>query len=159
MVPSAPMPPSSGSARLAKARERFLKKVEQFSRLSVSTLASIADKMWTEQHPAGDIVIRQGDVGRHFYVIREGEVEILREEGGAGILPVESSSEVRRLNVLGTGDFFGEEALLKGQPRNATVRTTKATVLYVLGEADFRDAIAKSESLLQELNKVLFERQ
>src|SRR4051812_12872438 len=53
----------------------FLKKVEQFSRLSVSTLASIADKMWTEQHPGGDIIIRQGDVGRHFYVIRDGEVE------------------------------------------------------------------------------------
>jgi putative ABC transport system ATP-binding protein len=153
----------------------FLKKVEQFSQLSVSTLASIADKMWTEQHPAGDIVIRQGDVGRHFYVIREGEVEILREDvaasedasaglpgnapRGTDILPVSGAFDVRRLNLLKDGDFFGEEALLKSKPRNATVRTTKRTVLYVLGEADFRDAISKSESLLEELNKVLFERQ
>src|SRR5436190_5628762 len=44
----------------------FLKRVEHFSHLSVGTLASIADKMWTEQHGAGEIVIRQGDVGRHF---------------------------------------------------------------------------------------------
>jgi CRP-like cAMP-binding protein len=105
--------------------------------------------MWTEQHAAGDVVFRLGDVGRNFYVIRDGEVEILRDEDG----------ETHRLNVLGAGDFFGEEALLKQKPRNATVRTTKPTVLYVLGEADFRDAISKSESLLQELNKVLFERQ
>jgi putative ABC transport system ATP-binding protein len=127
----------------------FLKKSEYFSRLSVATLASIADKMWTEQHNAGEIVIRQGDAGKHFYMIRDGEVEILRDEAG----------ETRRLNTLKDGDFFGEEALLKGKPRNATVRATKPTVLYVLGEADFRDAVAKSESLLQELNKVLFERQ
>src|SRR5437773_1511901 len=113
----------------------FLKKVEYFSRLSVGTLASIADKMWTEQHSAGEIVIRQGDAGKHFYVIREGEVEILRDEDG----------ETRVLNVLSAGDCFGEEALLKSKPRNATVRTTKPTVLYVLGEADFRDAVARSE--------------
>jgi putative ABC transport system ATP-binding protein len=127
----------------------FLKRIDHFSRLSVGTLASIADKMWTEQHGAGEIVIRQGDVGRHFYVIREGEVEILREDNG----------QSRRLNVLAEGDWFGEEALLTSKPRNASVRTTKPTVLYVLGEADFRDAVAHSESLREELNKVLFERQ
>jgi putative ABC transport system ATP-binding protein len=127
----------------------FLKKVEYFSRLSVGTLASIADKMWTEQHGTGEVVIRQGDAGKQFYVIRQGEVEILRDEDG----------QLQRLNTLREGDCFGEEALLKGKPRNATVRTTKPTMLYVLGEADFRTAVEASESLRQELHKVLFERQ
>jgi len=126
----------------------FLKRVPFFSTLSVGTLASIADKMWAEQRIAGETVIHQGDTGMSFYVIRQGEVEVIKEDGEAQVVA-----------TLGEGSCFGEEALLKGQPRNATVRTTKPTLLYVLGENDFRDAIRESESLRKELHKVLFERQ
>src|SRR5438477_8256749 len=126
----------------------FLKRVPSFSALSVGTLASIADKMWAEQRIAGETVIREGEPGLNFYVIRQGEVEVVKEDG-----------EARVVATLGEGSCFGEEALLKGQPRNATVRTTKPTLLYVLGENDFREAIRSSESLRDELHKVLFERQ
>ena len=128
---------------------QFIKKQEYFSGLSVGTLASIADKMWTQQHAPGDIVIRQGDTTKQFFVIRQGEVDIIREEDGQSKV-VATSRE---------GDCFGEEALIKGKPRNATVKCTKPTLLYVLGEDDFREALQSSESLRDELNKVLFERQ
>jgi putative ABC transport system ATP-binding protein len=127
----------------------FLKKVDYFSGLSVGTLASVADKMWTEQHGAGDVVIRQGDSGKNFYVVRQGEVEVVKQDGNGQ----------RVVARLAQGNCFGEEALLKGQPRSATVRTTAPSVLYVLGEADFREALDASESLREELHKVLFERQ
>ena len=127
----------------------FLKRLDAFSRLSVGTLASIADKMWTQQHNPGATVIHQGELSKQLFIIRQGEVEVIREEDG----------ETKVLSTLGEGDCFGEEALLKGKPRNATVRTKKSTLLYVLGESDFRDAITSSESLREELNKVLFERQ
>lgn len=127
----------------------FLKRLDTFSGLSVGTLASIADKMWTQQHNAGTIVIHQGELSKQLFIIRQGEVEVVREENG----------ESKVLAILREGDCFGEEALLKSKPRNATVRTKKSTLLYVLGESDFRDAVTSSESLREELNKVLFERQ
>jgi putative ABC transport system ATP-binding protein len=126
----------------------FLKRVPSFSGLSVGTLASIADKMWAEQRIAGETIIRQGEPGMNFYVIRQGQVEVIKEDGFDQVVA-----------TLGEGRCFGEEALLTNQPRNATVRTTKPTLLYVLGEDDFREAIRKSESLREELHKVLFERQ
>jgi putative ABC transport system ATP-binding protein len=127
----------------------FLKRVDAFSGLSVATLASMADKMWTQQHNAGATVIRQGETSKQFFIIRQGEVDIIREEEG----------EAKIVSTLREGECFGEEALLRGKPRNATVRTRKPTLLYVLGEGDFRDAVDSSESLREELNKVLFERQ
>jgi putative ABC transport system ATP-binding protein len=128
---------------------QFIKKQEYFSGLSVGTLASIADKMWTQQHDPGEIVIRQGDTSKQFFVIRQGEVEVIREDDG----------QSRVVATLREGDCFGEEALIKSAPRNATIRCTQPTLLYVLGEDDFREALQSSESLRDELNKVLFERQ
>jgi putative ABC transport system ATP-binding protein len=133
----------------AEAIVEFLQKAEYFRGLTVSTLASIADKMWTEEHAAGETIIRQGDAGKTFYVVRQGEVEVVKSAGG----------EERVVATLGAGSAFGEEALLTGNPRNATVRATKQTLLYVLGEDDFRQAVATSDSLREELHKVLFERQ
>ena len=133
----------------ARVIVEFLRKVEPFATLSVSTLAAIADKMWTEQHSAGETVIRQGELSKNFYIVRRGEVEVYRTIEG----------QERRLAILGEGDCFGEEALLRDQPRNATIRATRPTLLYVLGEKDFKAALAASESLREELQKVLFERQ
>jgi putative ABC transport system ATP-binding protein len=127
----------------------FLRKTDEFRKLSVPVLASIADKMWTQQHNAGATVIREGETSKQFFVIRQGEVDIIKQENG----------EQKIVNTLHEGDCFGEEALLMAKPRNATVRTKKPTLLYVLGEADFRDALETSEPLRQELHKVLFERQ
>ncbi|HEY2894170.1 MAG TPA: ATP-binding cassette domain-containing protein [Pirellulales bacterium] len=127
----------------------FIQNMVPFRGLTLSTLASIADKMWAEQHDAGEVVIRQGDAGKNFYIIRQGEVEVVREEDGKD----------RLVARLGEGNCFGEEALLTGKPRNATVRTADETLLYVLGEEDFQEAVEASESLRDELAKVLFERQ
>src|SRR5207249_1940969 len=61
---------------------QFIRKVDGLGSLSVGTLASIADKMWTEQHSAGETILRQGETSKQFYVIRQGEVEVLRDENG-----------------------------------------------------------------------------
>ena len=126
----------------------FIQKVAPFSSLTLSTLASIADKMWAEQVIEGEIIIRQGDPGENFYLVRQGEVEVLKSDG----------QTQRTVATIGEGGCFGEEALLTGNPRNATVRASKDSLLYVLGEADFKRAVAASESLRDELRKVLFDR-
>ena len=84
-----------------------------------------------------------------FYVIRSGEAEVLVAHDGAS----------KRVATLKERDFFGEPALLRNAPRNATVRTTKETELYVLGKEDFRNVVETSETFKEELRKVLLQRQ
>ena len=127
----------------------FLQKLRPFEKLTPATLASIADKMCAEQRAPGDVIMRQGDPGDKFYLIRRGEVMVVVDDG----------TQKRVVATLRDGDFFGEQALLTGEPRNATVTAIKTTLLYSLGKDDFRAAVAASASLREELQKVLFERQ
>ncbi len=127
----------------------FIQQMAPFSGLGVPTLAAVADKMWAEQRVAGDVIFRQGDAGENFYVVRQGSVDVVRESDG----------QEQVINTLGAGRCFGEEALLTGNPRNATIRVAQASVLYVLGKEDFQEAVSASDSLREELRKALFDRQ
>jgi CRP-like cAMP-binding protein len=63
--------------------------------------------------------------------------------------------EVARLT---SGDFFGELALMSGNPRNATVIASKPVDTYVLGKPDFDAAIGASQSFREQLRRVYFQR-
>ena len=127
----------------------FIAKLPVFRGLTPSTLASVADKMWAEQYLAGIDVFRQGEVGDKLYLVRHGELDAI----------VQDSAGTNRVAILKPGDCFGELSLMTGLPRNATVRTTKSTMLYALAKDDF-DAVMKSSDTFQvELQKALFERQ
>lgn len=127
----------------------FVQKLPPFRGLTPTTLAAIADKMWAEQHLAGDVILRQGDPGEKFFLVRRGEVEVFIEELG----------KQQVVAKLGEGDCFGETALITGEPRNASVRALRSTLLYVLGKEDFQAAIHSSPSFREEIQKALFERQ
>lgn len=70
----------------------------------------------------GEIVVREGEETREMFVIRKGQIEILKQVGGHEV----------RLAVLGRGAFFGEMSLLEGLPRSATARARGETSLVVL---------------------------
>ena len=76
---------------------------------------------------AGQELITQGDPGDRFYLIDEGEVEVL-EDG----ISKRNRSE---------GDGFGEIALLRDVPRTATVRATRRTRLLALEREQFIDTV------------------
>ena len=69
--------------------------------------------------PAGGKIYKEGEIGTEMYVIRSGEVEVLKTFAG----------EVRVLAVLRKGDFFGEMSLLEDMPREETVRARTKVVL------------------------------
>jgi len=127
----------------------FLQNCLAFSKLTPQTLTEMADQMWSEEVPASKTVIRQGDAGDKFYLIRRGAVRVDVDDGTAS----------RTVAHLEAGDYFGESALLTGEPRSATVVTTEDSVLYALGKEDFRAAIDASASFEDELRKALFNRQ
>ncbi len=128
----------------------FLKQCDAFSRLTTGALTNIAETMVKERYAAGSILIRQGDVGDKFYLIKSGEVDVLvKPEQGAEA----------RVATLSKGQFFGETALLTGAPRNATVVARGDVQVYTLDNPNFQAAIMSSDPFRKELEKILFQRQ
>lgn len=78
---------------------------------------------------ADDVVIREGDDGDYYYLIDSGRAEVTRHVGGVDVLLAE----------LKAGDMFGEEALISGAKRNATVTMKTNGVLLRLGRLDFME--------------------
>lgn len=127
----------------------FLRQYPVFAELTPNTLAQVADSMTPVQYRRGETIIRQGDIGDLFYVIRDGEVDVIVDD--------EQGEHV--VGHLGTGNFFGEVALLTDQPRNATIRATADTTCYTLSKEKFREVLDASETFQEELRKALFARQ
>jgi rhodanese-related sulfurtransferase len=111
-----------------------------FKPLSFEDLCRCAEAMLPQEVAAGEDVIAQGDRGDYFYVIESGRAEVWRSEAGRS---------PAKLATLGPGASFGEEALLKGEPRNATVRMAEGGRVLKLARTDF-DRLLKTQ-LLQEM--------
>jgi putative ABC transport system ATP-binding protein len=120
----------------------FLKTVDAFQDLTPIELTNVAEKMAKRQFIGGDVIIRRGEVGEEFFLISDGTVEVTREGHDVA--------------SLGAGDFFGEGALITGEPRNATVVAKDDLATYVLGKTDFRAAIEASRSFRDQLYRVYF---
>jgi CRP-like cAMP-binding protein len=111
----------------APTRQQLLvNEVPIFAPLSLAGKERLATKLVALDVPAGEVVVRAGDVGDRFYIVDSGTVRIGLDEG-------EKES--------GAGDYFGEIALLRDVPRTATVTATTATRLYALERADFLAAV------------------
>ena len=76
---------------------------------------------------AGQTVVRQGDIGKQMYVIRQGEAEVLRTD---------PSGKEEVIARIGPGDHFGEMAVFQNVRRTATVRALTRLQLLVLGRDD-----------------------
>ncbi len=96
----------------------FLRDVPLFGDLDEAELADLARQFEVATFTSGDWVFREGDAGDAWYVLFEGEVEVVKEVGG----------DRRVIAVLGSRAAFGEMAILDGSRRSASVRTTAETV-------------------------------
>ena len=122
----------------------FLKKCPVFQHMTPVEITEIAHQMSDEEVQAGAEILSQGAPGDKFYLVREGKVEVV----------VRDAAGERVLATLGPGSYFGETALLKNEPRNATVRAIEDTDLYTLGKEDFLAALERSPSFRNQLLRV-----
>lgn len=110
-----------------------LRALPLFAACSESELSEI-DSLSDEVHvPAGRQLIGQGEIGREFVIIVEGEAVVTR--GGV---------DVAR---LGPGQYFGELALLAPVERNATVTAATDLVVEVIDRRGFQTLLADSPGL------------
>jgi putative ABC transport system ATP-binding protein len=122
----------------------FLRPIDLFKTLTPRQLTDVAEHMTKRHYTAGETIIREGEPGEEFFLISEGEVDVVRAD-----------HEVAR---LGSGDFFGEVALISGEARNATVVAISDVDTYVLGKNDFETALATSQTFRDQLYRVYFMR-
>ena len=109
----------------------LIERVPMFAPLSVCVKERVAANLVPLSVPAGELVIRAGDVGDRFYIVGDGELEIFAEG---------FHRTARR------ADYFGEIALLREVPRTATVRATVDSDVYALQRDDFLEAVTGVEA-------------
>jgi hypothetical protein len=105
-----------------------------------------------EQFDPGEVIFREGDTGdmaRHVYVIRSGAVEVLVKR------PDGSQEVIKR---LGTDDHFGEMALLRNVPRNATIRTVTAVEVFKMSPGSFTALYTNLPGFREHFSRVMEER-
>jgi CRP-like cAMP-binding protein len=104
-----------------------IEKVPLFARCSRRELGRIAKLADEIDLPAGKILTREGTRGREFIVILEGSADVRRD--------------TRLLRPLGSGDFFGEIALVTDVPRTATVTAITPVRALVISARAFRELL------------------
>ncbi|MEM7792889.1 MAG: cyclic nucleotide-binding domain-containing protein [Cyanobacteria bacterium P01_C01_bin.118] len=115
-----------------------------FPRLKPDLLATIAAKAQLINYAPGTKIIRQGERANAFYIIVQGQVEIVIES---------SNGAAQVLRERGAGDYFGEIGLLSGGVRTATVQATAdgPVQLLALDKATFQLMITESETIATQL--------
>jgi CRP/FNR family transcriptional regulator, cyclic AMP receptor protein len=121
-----------------------LARVPLFDGVSKKHLAQISNLMTPVDLAAGDVLARQGEIGREFVILLEGEVDVARDG--------------KVIAVRGPGDYIGEIALLDNQPRTATVTAKTDVAAEVLNRAEFASLLAAAPELSSRLMSTLARR-
>jgi CRP/FNR family transcriptional regulator, cyclic AMP receptor protein len=113
----------------SSTKVELIAKVPLFAGLSkreLAQVASIADEIDLSEDK---VLIRQGERGREFYVLLDGEAEVTRDD--------------KKLATRRSGEFFGEIALVSSLPRTATVTTRKPVRALVIRDVEFRGLLQR----------------
>ena len=119
-----------------------------FRDLPASDLSTVAGRLQSMSVEPGAVVVRQGAPADKFFIIVEGEVDIVREDDGAETT----------INTLGPGDYFGEVAILRDSSRIATVRAKTPTTLLAMDRDSLKSLVAGSLGTTEEFDRVIRER-
>jgi CPA1 family monovalent cation:H+ antiporter len=107
----------------------LLRKVPFFRKLTTADFAEITPLLIQHTVTTDEDIVVQGEPGDALYLIARGVVRVLRRD--------ETDGKEHALGTLLAGDFFGEQALLHDEPRNATCRAVTPCLLYQLRRKDF----------------------
>lgn len=107
-----------------------LLQTKAFHKIPPSNIQAVFMRLQRMDYRAGEVVIKQGDVGDYFYVVVKGIASVARET------PLNRDGV--KLAELKMGDTFGEEALISDVKRNATITMVTDGTLMRLAKEDFR---------------------
>lgn len=120
--------------------EQFLNKIELLNELDVYEKGQLSDVLTVVNYAAGDVVIKQGETGTQFYLLEAGTADAIKTDA-------EGAEEI--VFQYTQNDYFGELALLKDEPRAATIKATSALRVAWLDRGSFKRLLGPLESVLQ----------
>ncbi len=126
------------------AKVEALKRIPLFENLSRKELVELAKVTEDVEVPEGKVLCKEGELGREFFVIVEGEAEVTRRG--------------KRLATDTVGDFFGEIALLENTKRVATVTAKTPLRFFVLTSPDFRHLLDENPAVQRKVLHALARR-
>ena len=101
-------------------RNNFLTK-----NLNDQELAKLAAAMKPERYKKGQVIIKYGDVGQHYYILSRGSVKVTVYKPGTPSDDPQLQNKILLTKDLGSGSGFGELALLYNDKRSATIEATE----------------------------------
>jgi CRP-like cAMP-binding protein len=124
--------------------QALLRRMPLFATMDEAEITLLCSRLREEHYSPRQVIIRQGERGDRFYIIKRGHVEVtIRDERGV--------SEV--VNQLDRGDTLGELALLRDAPRNATCRATLPTEVLSLSRQDFGRLVKARFALREKVDR------
>jgi CRP-like cAMP-binding protein len=127
----------------------LLQRVPLFEELGADELEPVARVAVPRSYPRGVRVFHEGDSSDACYIVRSGDLRVTREH---------SDGRAIALATLGSGDIFGELAMLDGGTRSASVETLDDCELLALPAADMRRVIAEHGEIAAKLIMALTRR-
>jgi signal transduction histidine kinase len=126
----------------------LLKNVPLFNGLDQEDLERLSESVEIVTISKGEELFHEGDEGNNAYVIKQGEIEIIKESNGREVL----------LAVQSGGRVIGEMALLESMPRTATARARSNVVLYAIQKKELDQLMNSSPSAMQSLFRTILGR-
>jgi len=126
-----------------------IKKIPFFEGLSESDLKYITTKLRFMNYPTSSTICKIDDPGDQMFLIISGNVKICIYDA--------NNTEQIVANLKG-GDYFGEMALLTGEPRTATVITTEPSEMFILHKDQFDEILTRFPSIQLVLGKIMSQR-
>ncbi|MEP6910959.1 MAG: cyclic nucleotide-binding domain-containing protein [Actinomycetota bacterium] len=126
------------------AKVELIRKIPLFKHCTtreLGAIATVADELDLKE---GTELTKQGRAGREFFVIVEGNADVLMGK--------------KRINSLRHGDFLGEISLITGSPRTATVKATSPMRVLVITARSFRTLLERSPEIQRKVLRSMAER-
>jgi CRP-like cAMP-binding protein len=114
-----------------------MKTLQPFALLEPEKMAGILEKMGKRSYAKGENIVVQGEQGDVYFIIKSGSVAVIKQMFG---------DKPEQVATLYEGQGFGEEALITGAPRSATVQAQEDTTVWTLSHDDF-DQVMKASFL------------
>jgi len=131
---------------LSLAGSSFLHQLPLFKKLSETEISLLGQQFKHEHYERNDIIMRQGDPAKSFFIIKSGVVAVtnLCKESGYTLI-----------RYLEQGDFFGESGLLTGQSVSATIVAFTPLDILVINKDDFYRMLETHYEVTIELARTL----
>jgi CRP/FNR family transcriptional regulator/CRP/FNR family cyclic AMP-dependent transcriptional regulator len=126
--------------------QSLLEGIPLFSEVPRHHLRELARFARTESFAAGDLIVKMGEPGSTLYVVKAGQVSVVREQ---------ESGQMVTLATFGPGEFFGELSIFDGERRSATVIAVEDTETVTLGRFDLMRVVSHNPQIGLSLLKSL----